>query len=492
MVFEHEVLSDSAVATSIARDFVALHIDLDMSPQWADVEGFRGLPALVFFDRFGRHVLTRSGYRTIDDTITLFTAVSIKLESGELAPYPAPPPARAFAEHGLEPADLKRELTRLEFEIFLRINSHDGGFSSPARHPYPALLVELERWRQVGAPERVGKWIDHSIESALRGFSPRLEGQPLADMDFSARELADLSKRRSEAGPRWREGIDRLPQADPYRGLQDPFDGGVFRYCAGPGWYNPHFERRAHDNLAWAELAALQHRNRDADALMRFVNATFAQGDQLATSQRSDPFYYRLRADERRGVPAPSVAPIFRLEVQARAAQVDPQRCAQLLQIQDGRWPLARWTHGTGSGKDPSRQHSRHIEDEASEEATPDAVGELLVALANCRKGPDGEVYREPAEHLLAAVLERWREPLPSNPRLFGLARGICRAAPEQCGRALATVEGLPLALAQPPPLAEYAVRLAAVQSERTPNPHPEPDSIGALSLAPASGYVSP
>ena len=455
MVFESEVLHEPEVATTLSSKFELLHVDLDLFPEWGDIAGFRGLPSLVFFDRQGRHVLTRSGYRPPDEVIALLTAVFNKLASGELEPYPAPPPGRALAERSLSAAEIKQELARLEFEVFLRVNSNDGGFETPARHPYPALLVELERWRQHGAPPRVAAWIDKTTESALRGSSPRHEGVPLADMDFATEELITLSQKGPGAGPRWREGIDRLPQADPFRGLQDPVDGGVFRYAAGPGWYNPHFERRAIENLAWAELAQIQGRAQDARILRLFVDTTFAYGQFLATSQQSDPFYYRLRRAERRRVPTPRAARLFRLEVQARAAQVDPRRCEQLLRVPGETWPRARWT-------EDEDEDEEHIE-----EATPDSVGELLVGLAGC----EGKVYRERTQRLVDTVLERWRRPLPSTPRLFGLTRGICRAAPAACGRALATVSTLPFDPAYPPPFVEYASR--EEQSEMTPGTSP-------------------
>ena len=448
MVFEEEVLSDSEVKATISGDFEFIHADLDRSPEWGDIPGFQGLPSLAFFDRGGRHVLTRSGYLPPAEVLTLLRAVSDKLASGELEPYPAPPPGRALADRALDPAELAKELKRLEFAIFLRVNSHDGGFDTPSRNPYPSLLVELELWRQAGAPPRVSEWIDRTVESALRGSSPRHDGEILRDMDFTGEELRTLSLRGPDAGPRWREGVDRLPQADPFRGLQDPVDGGMYRYCAGPGWYHPHFERRSVDNLAWAELAALQDREADAERHRTFIERTFATGSLLASTQRSDPFYARLQSDERRDIPAPPVASLTRVEVQARAAQVDAARCPSLLHVQGDTWPRALWTEIDGV-----------LAEAGQEAATPDAVGELLAGLASCQD--QGEVYREATRRLLATVRARWRDPLPSTARLQGLVRGICRASDELCPLALATVADMPFDPAYPPPLVEFARRIA-------------------------------
>lgn len=439
-MFEHEVLPAEDVRRELGN-FTTAHVDVDASPLWMDIPGFQGLPTLAFFDSKGRHVLTRSGHRDVSELILLLETVRTGLATGEIEPYPGPPAPRKLTHRALTSEQAAAELTRHEKSIYMQVNSNDGGFYTPARHPFPGLLVEMQRWQASGgAPDRVDEAIELTITKALRGRSPRLAGEPLDDMDFGAEELQRLSEKGPEAGPRWREGIDRLPDADPYLGLQDPHDYGVFRYAAGPGWYNPHYERRALENLAWAELLKDRRRRKPAKKIARFVEETFAVGELLAASQRADPFYYRLTPEERAGIPAPRVAPQLNLHVQARAARVNPKRCATLLEVGAEAWPKTSWT---ADG-----------EDETSGDAPPDAVGELLTALSRC----PGKAAREHGAMVADLVLARWQEEgFAAHPRLFGLAIGVCAVRPEDCARALAATEGLDTELAHPPPLAELA-----------------------------------
>lgn len=442
-VFKAQVLPDGRVKQALQRHFEFSIADVDRAPAWLDLPGVEGLPSLIFFDAEGRHVLTRSGYREPGDTAELLQTVATKLEHHELEPYPARPEGPALPSEAIDPNAAKRALAQLESKLFFAVNSNDGGFRSPARHPQPDLLLELSQWsKRETAPPRVRKWITLTLEHALRGHSPRLAGKPLPDMSFDAKELASLTRPDARGTARWRAGIDQLYDQDPFLGIQDPIDFGVFRYAAGPGWYNPHFERRALDNLSWVLLLQNEGHKTEAARIERFVEATFAQGPLLGAVQIADPFYYRLRADERRAVPAPRVERLWLLEVQARAARVFPQRCKLLLRARGDRWPRAEWTE--------------RGEAEGSPDATPDAVGELLLALGQC----PGDQYRA-LGRALGATVERWaRGPLPtsSSPtRLHRLAAGLCEATPTACGRALAAVAELGLDLDYAPPLTALA-----------------------------------
>ena len=432
-VLEAETLPAPAVRAALAA-WSLEEIDVDRAPAWMDRPGVSGLPSLLFFDGAGRHVLTRSGYRSPAELASLLDDVRARLGEPDLAPFPAEPGHRRLPALPMDARRAQAELVRLERAAFIAVNSNDGGFGGPGRDPRPGMLLALAEWP--GATARTRRWIDLTCNHALRGRSPRLDGAPLPDDDFSGVELADLATRGPVVGPRWRAGIDRLPDADPYEGLQDPFDYGVFRYAAGPGWYHPHFERRAADNLRWALLLRRLGRTDDAARVAGFVASTFGVGARIAAHQRSDPFYYRLRADERRGVPSPPVEPLFPVEVQALAAQVWPARCGALEAAPTDRWPRALWTEGA--------------EDPAAAEATPDAVGALLRAMAGC----PSQAAR--ARALAEVVVARWAGfGLPGRPQRLGpLAGGICAAAPGHCGRALAALDGLPLDPEFPPPFA--------------------------------------
>jgi hypothetical protein len=416
-------LSDRKVRAQIKARWRALEVDVDRAPTWMDLDDVAGLPALVFFDRAGRHVLTKSGYREPDDLAALLDALADRIEAGKAEPY-ASRAAKSRLGASIDPARARAALTRIDKRLYFLVNDTEGGFRSPARLPYPGLLVELARWRAAGGPARAERWLDRTRESALRGTSPRLDGAPLDGMVDAV-----TLKRARGGGPRWFELIEELPEVDPWRGLQDPVDHGVFRYAAAAGWVHPHFERRATDNLAWIELLRMEGDPR-ADPIARFVARTFARGDGLASSQTSDPFYYRLRADERRGLKPPAVDELRLVEVQAAAARVDPARCSALPPLAAA-WPDIE----VGSGKG---------------DAPPDVVGELLAALRRCG-------HNDEARDLAGRVVLRWRAGgLTRSPRLHALARGVCDAAPSACGAALAAVEDIEVDPQWPPALTHF------------------------------------
>jgi hypothetical protein len=430
-VLEAEVLPAREVRAVLRRRYRVLHVDVDQHPTWMDLPGVNGLPALIFVDRQGRHVLTRTGYRPVPDMVDVLTAVSDKIDAGTAKPYPRAG-ARAWDTSPITPDRASVEFERLRSAVWLKMDSNKGGFGAPSHDPRPEMLTEMEPHAGEGRAF-ARRWIELTVDNSLRGGSPRLRGEPTADMDFAPVELRRLSQRGKRAGRRWREGVERLPTADAYLGLQDPWDGGVFRYAAGPGWYHPHFERRASDNMAWALTLRQMGRDEDARRIMAFVEATFSDGTLLNAAQSSDPFYFRLTQEERRGLPAPAVARLWTLEVQARGARLWPARCAALERVDPGSWPRAHWT-------------ARGV-DARSPPAPPDAVGELLLALAGCPE------LRDRGRQLTETVISRWRKGLPDNGRLHRLAAGICAASPDQCGAALATVEGLALDLEHAPPL---------------------------------------
>lgn len=431
MVLHEDVLPDPGVRRTLASTFALAEVDVDEYPRWMDLPDVDGLPSLIFFDRRGRHVLSKSGYRPAADLIVLLRAVSEKLDAGRMEPYERRVTS-SLPDDGLSPQQAAKALKRYESKLFIRVNSNDGGFGSPSRDPRPKLLLEMSLWPD--APARVREWVDLTVESANRGSSPNLEGKPLPDMDFSGEDLARLSRLGAQAGERWREGIDTLPTKDPYLGVRDPVDHGFFRYAAGPGWYHPHFERLAAQNLAWVLLFRARDADADARRTHAFVNRTFARGEWFDTAQASDPFYYRLPAPLRDGVPPPAVAPNASLEVQAWATRVDPSRCATLAAALDGvDWPANRMDGGSAP-------------------APVDAVGETLIALSGC-----GENGREVAAHLGNSAVARWEDGLPAHPRLHRLAAGLCAADHPACARALSAVREVAFSEEFAPPLVALA-----------------------------------
>jgi thioredoxin-related protein len=447
-VFEKRVLIEKDVQALISKHYRWEHINVDESPTWLDKPDVQGLPSLVFFDQHGKHILTRSGYRSHGETIDLLNVMAKKIATGDVSPYQDPKPHPVYSNKALSQEQGKACLKKWESAIFMKINSNDGGFGTPARIPYPDLMVALRQWEQQGAPKRVSSWVDLTLKHALRGRSPRLDGKQLPDFTYTSRQLQSLAKGESTDPQAWYVGVRKLADSDPFQGLQDPIDYGLFRYDAGPGWYHPHFERGALDNLAWILVLREEKRTQDAIRIQRFVQNTFVRGKLMAAIQVSNPFYYRLTAMERKHVPKPEVEEKYFLKVQARAARVWPERCSLLLRVDPKRWPRSQWTQTQ--------------ELSSSEQATPDAVGELLLALADCQ----GNEYQKTAKLLLKTVLDTWKKDAHdlsgSVVRLHRLVAGICHVDPKECGLALAAISSLPLALDFAPPLAELASYLTA------------------------------
>ncbi len=448
--FKKKVLSDREVQASLGR-FRYLIADVDLSPTWMDLEGVSGLPSLAFFDGDARHVLTLSGYKSVAELEDSLSIVHRRIASGKLTPYAGRKAVEQLPSCAVSVETAQQMLRRFESKIFFAVNSNDGGFGSPARVPHPDLLRELAEWIAVGAPQRVESWVELTIASALQGRSPRLDGKPLPDFAFDLSTIVELATKGSDADD-WLDRIGQLPDMDPFQGLQDPVDHGVFRYAVGPGWYNPHFERRALDNLSWAILLKRRGDDRRARQIGRFVDDVFHQGVLLGAVQRANPFYYRLSARERRGVAKPPVDRLWLLEVQARAARFDRTRCHLLRRVSVDTWPRARWTE--------------RGEDAESPAALPDAVGELLLALQTCGAG-----FRDRARQLSDTVVRLWsdgRAPLEGRfARLHRLTSGICEVSPKDCGRALAAIEDLPFDPEYAPPLtalASYDAKHGTVQ----------------------------
>ncbi len=462
-ILENTVLVDEQVESFLSDHFVVRHVNVDKDPRWMDLQSVQGLPSLVFFDKNGRFVRALSGFQEVPELLEVLRTFifegsspsaeqtserkGLQVEAGCLERMPA------LAERPFSQKAARRLLAEFEKEIFLKINSNDGGFGSPARHPFPDLLRELAAWRSQGsAPKRVSRWLDLSVDSALRGSSPRLSGKPLEDMKYSSTDLRRAARLGPTMGKPWREGVELLPQMDPYLGLQDQIDGGVFRYAAGPGWYHPHFERTALDNLSWALLLRHLGKQKESARIADFVRNTFADAPLLRATQRADAFYYRLTRAERADLSAPPVQRLYRLDVQARAARLWPEEfCPLLDRVSSKRWPLLLWT--------------KQGEMEGAEPAPPDAFGELLIALAGCESPHLSKKGR--ALGLLA--FERWQSsqlPFGAPERLHRLVAGLCQVLPSKCDVALASIDGLDVDLRYAPPLFALASRLASYSSE--------------------------
>jgi hypothetical protein len=439
-VLKHEVLPDPEVQKVLA-DFEVYEVNVDRFPRWMDLRGVSGLPALVFMDQKGAHVFTHAGYRPVRTFLPMLEAVRDQIQSGALLGVAISAPIKRLdPTRRISPPAAARALKKWSDTLFIKVNSNDGGFESPARHPHPALLVALEEWKGLGAPRRVEKWIALTLENARRGQSPRLRGEKVSGMDFSARELTLLSKMGPKAGARWRQAIDALPNVDAFWGIRDPVDHGFFRYAAGPGWYHPHFERSAFDNLNWARLFALRGEEKESQRMLRFVDQWFLKDERFLTYERSDPFYHRLSKRERVGVARPRVDDTALLHVQATAALANPRHCGKLREISVASWPSREWDEKQGWNGKPA--------------ALPDQVGLFIEALVFCEGKDGGSRARAMAQLALA----RWKDQgFIHDGRLFVLARGIAQALPKARPAVLAQVADLPLSLTHPPPLSLMA-----------------------------------
>ena len=171
-VLKHEVLPKPSVKKILERRFDFLIADVDEGPLWMDLEGVRGLPSFVFFDRQGRYLLARSGFRESDSLRLMLEAIADSIQDGRIsASKPRTQPIKLSSEP-ITPKEAKDALKSYEFQIFIKINSNSGGFGTPARHPYPDLLRELAAWtRAFNSPGTC----QGSSRAHSDGCSPRRE-----------------------------------------------------------------------------------------------------------------------------------------------------------------------------------------------------------------------------------------------------------------------------------------------------------------------------
>ncbi len=462
-VLEHETLPKPIVQAVLRKSYDFMVADAETSPAWMDIQGLQGLPGLVIFNRKGRHLLTLSGYRGPELLSGLLHDIALRIDAGDVREYKLRSAYPPMSTAALDAKGRRMQLQRWERGLYIAINSNNGGFGSPARRPEPELLLEMLGWSQAGgAPDRVLDGVKRTVQSAMAGGSPRLAGEPLAGFKYSAAKLIKMAKAGPE-GSFWKQGIDHLPTYDPYLGIRDPVDGGFFRYAAGPGWYHPHFERRAEDNLIWILLLRALGYSEEAQRVETFVTKTFGQGGLLAAVQASNPFYYRLTAKERSGLSTPSVDSVRLMRTQAWAAKVWPKRCQALLRVSADKWPRHLWT--------------ATAEDIRSPAAAPDAVGVLLEALAECAE-PEAKAR---AKDLAGFITQRWTDGLLplgfDRDRLHRLAAGICRARPSDCGRALHAVRDLAIS-------SKYAPALVAAAQTQVGS-HTQPAVDGSIRIRP-------
>jgi uncharacterized protein YyaL (SSP411 family) len=99
--------------------------------------------------------------------------------------------------------------------------------------------------------------------------------------------------------------------------LQDPIDGGFFRYATEADWTAPHYEKMLEGNAGLLEIYALgahmagrQDWRAAAERTVDWAERTLRRPDGLwGGSQDADEDYYRLDAEGRRARPAPYVDP---------------------------------------------------------------------------------------------------------------------------------------------------------------------------------------
>ncbi len=449
-IFESEVLKEPRVQKALQSDYNTRYVDVDLHPQWQDIPDFAGLPTIAIFDKEGQLLLVRSGYRETEELLLLLSAMRIRIAESSMEPY-AQPSINFLLDNAITVQEAAAQIEKIEYQYFIQINSNDGGFLSPTRNPFPQSLLLLQQWDHIAkASPRSKKWVTKTIESALHGSSPRLQGQTLREFDLSNNELVRLYKQGPAAGESWRKFVQNLPALDPYYGIQDPIDHGVFRYASGPGWYHPHFERLALDNMAWILLLEARGDTAAAAKIKDYVTATFKQNGLFVNSQRSEAIYYRLNAQERMQVNPPATDHTTTLKVQARAARIWKEHCKIIEGIPTDQWP--NHTIETSSKKQKKAVG-----------ATADAVGELLIALAECST----QKASVTAAALIDLVANYWqRKGLPDNARLGPLAEGIClNVGPTAavCKKALKSVANQPLDPKFPPPMLGLVAQVQSI-----------------------------
>lgn len=99
--------------------------------------------------------------------------------------------------------------------------------------------------------------------------------------------------------------------------LQDPVEGGAFRYAVRPDWTEPHYERMLSDNAQLLRLAAAAGEDAAAQGFVRFLTETLRlpsgllasaqDSESLVDGARSEGGYYALDAAGRAMQPPPAL-----------------------------------------------------------------------------------------------------------------------------------------------------------------------------------------
>jgi uncharacterized protein len=218
-VMEETTYTDPAVGKAIARDFVAIRVDVDSRPDIEDRYDAWGWPATIILSPDAEELAKYRGYIAPKDMLPLLSKASTAAPRREAADFPAERPAAVEALSWIGANSARR------LDSFFDDEGGSWGFRQKA--PIGANVVWEIRRHRAGDPDALGR--------------------------------AVLS-------------------LDAHAKLIDPAWGGIYQYSTGGGWDRPHFEKLMTYQASNLEAFAAGYA---ANQAPRFLSAAKAIADYL-------------------------------------------------------------------------------------------------------------------------------------------------------------------------------------------------------------------
>ncbi|MGD8491786.1 MAG: DUF255 domain-containing protein, partial [Anaerolineae bacterium] len=264
-LMEETTLADRDIVTTINDDFIPIMVDADKRPDVDSRYNNGGWPTTAFLDPDG-NVLESLNFLTAEEMMPVLQRVKARFAGEEM------PPAQTIAiRPGVQWADLDEQ---------------------------PEAVGELK-------PEMVGEVVQEvldAFDAEHGGFGDAPKFHHADVLEFA---LAVAHRTGDEAV---NQVVHTTLQAMAGGGLNDPIDGGFFRYATNADWSAPHYEKMVGDQaqLLGLYLRAYQAGGQQgyldaARGILDYVDDVLWDRDQghFYSSQEADPEYYALDAQGR-------------------------------------------------------------------------------------------------------------------------------------------------------------------------------------------------
>jgi uncharacterized protein YyaL (SSP411 family) len=272
-LMEQTTLADHDIVTTINDSFIPIMVDADKRPDVDRRYNNGGWPTTAFLDPDG-NVLESLNFLTTEEMMPVLQRVKAHFAGEEMAPTQT-----IAIRPGVQWADLDEQ---------------------------PEAVGEL-------TPEMVGEVVQEVLDAFDAEHGGFGEAPKFHHADVLEFALAVAHRTGDEAVS---HVVHTTLQAMAAGGLNDPIDGGFFRYATNADWSEPHYEKMVGDQaqLLSSYLHAYQAGGQQgyldaARSTLAYMDDVLWDRDQghFYSSQEADPEYYALDAQGRAQHDAPYV-----------------------------------------------------------------------------------------------------------------------------------------------------------------------------------------